>query len=709
MPTMQEVREKYPQYKDLPDDKLAQGLHQKYYKDMPADQFNEKIGFKPQPKTDYFPEQIKQWAADKPNTSVSEFFPIEWDTDKQGNRIDDSNRPAMPGFVRGAARGVADLLELKDDPEHPNITPDMVGVMLGGSPVGAGALKAAGKAAAPVASKALDATEKVIGLGQNKLKSPTIANPQTKAAEVIRERIERGEKAGGPNAAQILQDLGAQRAQGKPAVLADAKVPGLKGLTGYIARQPEGKDKASLFLEARDKASGDRLTEDVNNYLAKGSARKTSQALAEQRSKEAKPLYEEAYRGGSMAPLEQQYEKHFTEATKNVTETSKEVSGLMNKLTQLKAKQSTNKDIYVGADVQKEIRETEHAIAEAEGKLHIAHADKTAVLDHLRTAQSDRMNKTPGAIWNPRIERLLKNPEVRKGLNKGVQIERNNAAAEGRVFDPTELAIKGFDKEGNPIVGKVPNMKLLASAKEGLDHRIASDTSLRDPLTRRLNKEGVSVQKLRNALLKELDDNNDKYKAARDVWAGHSRSMESVKFGQDLFRTNPEEVAEEIGAMSRSEKEFAKLGAADMLREKIAKTGFHGDEAKSIIKSDYAQKQLRPLFDTQKDFDSFVHAVTSERNMFETGRKILGNSATAERLSEDDSSKAEMALKAGKGVMQAVTGSLPKALMTFFDAWRNTSTLRKSKELNDAIAQLLFDPALNLEKLGVKPVVPAKP
>lgn len=47
MPTIAEVREKFPQYSDMSDVQLAGALHQKFYSDMDADQFAEKIGLKP--------------------------------------------------------------------------------------------------------------------------------------------------------------------------------------------------------------------------------------------------------------------------------------------------------------------------------------------------------------------------------------------------------------------------------------------------------------------------------------------------------------------------------------------------------------------------------------------------------------------------------------------------------------------------------------
>ncbi len=49
MPTIAEVRKQYPQYQDLTDQQLAEGLHRAYYSDMPFDDFAGKIGFEPEP------------------------------------------------------------------------------------------------------------------------------------------------------------------------------------------------------------------------------------------------------------------------------------------------------------------------------------------------------------------------------------------------------------------------------------------------------------------------------------------------------------------------------------------------------------------------------------------------------------------------------------------------------------------------------------
>ncbi|PND22311.1 hypothetical protein CN934_05150 [Ensifer sp. MMN_5] len=45
MPTISEIRQKFPQYQDLTDDQLADAFHRKFYSDIPREEFNSKIGY----------------------------------------------------------------------------------------------------------------------------------------------------------------------------------------------------------------------------------------------------------------------------------------------------------------------------------------------------------------------------------------------------------------------------------------------------------------------------------------------------------------------------------------------------------------------------------------------------------------------------------------------------------------------------------------
>ena len=53
MATIAEIREKYPQYSDMPDAALADALHSKFYADMPKPDFYAKIGFSAAPPSPY--------------------------------------------------------------------------------------------------------------------------------------------------------------------------------------------------------------------------------------------------------------------------------------------------------------------------------------------------------------------------------------------------------------------------------------------------------------------------------------------------------------------------------------------------------------------------------------------------------------------------------------------------------------------------------
>lgn len=61
MATIQEIRQQYPQYNDLPDNVLADRMYHAHYSDMPREQFDQKIGLQPQNQS---PNTIGDYASD---------------------------------------------------------------------------------------------------------------------------------------------------------------------------------------------------------------------------------------------------------------------------------------------------------------------------------------------------------------------------------------------------------------------------------------------------------------------------------------------------------------------------------------------------------------------------------------------------------------------------------------------------------------------
>lgn len=56
MATIQDLRKAHPEYKDLSDKELADGIYQKYYSDIPRDEFYKKVSFTPPPEKPFMQE-----------------------------------------------------------------------------------------------------------------------------------------------------------------------------------------------------------------------------------------------------------------------------------------------------------------------------------------------------------------------------------------------------------------------------------------------------------------------------------------------------------------------------------------------------------------------------------------------------------------------------------------------------------------------------
>jgi hypothetical protein len=294
-------------------------------------------------------------------------------------------------------------------------------------------------------------------------------------------------------------------------------------------------------------------------------------------------------------------------------------------------------------------------------------------------------------VWSPRLQNFLDDPVMQQGMRRGMELERIDSVTRNKPFNPTQLGVD-LDGEGNVKFRDTPNMRVLDAGKRGLDSMIADE---RNPITGRLSQRGVSLDQFRRAYLGELDglDTSGTYAGARASWAGPSASMDAVRAGQAVLNRKPEEVGADVARLrhnSPGDLEFYKLGAADAIKEKIAKTGMGGDEAKRLIGNQYTQQQLRPLFDSQPDYDRFINSVTAENRMFETRQKLIGGSQTAERLAEDGGNEgaAGHMVRAGVAAMEGAPGAAGLSAMKALGA----ISRGESPAVNSAAARMLFRP-----------------
>lgn len=318
----------------------------------------------------------------------------------------------------------------------------------------------------------------------------------------------------------------------------------------------------------------------------------------------------------------------------------------------------------------------------------------------------ERALATEAPVTSDRLQQFLSDPVFKKGLSQGIQIQRLEALAEGRPFNPSDYAITGFNEGGDPILGAVPNMRTLDAAKKGLDNIL---DQYRDPTTGRLalDQTGRAIDQVRRAYLGELDRLNPDYAAARAAYSGPSQSLEALKRGADFAGKSPEQIRADIAALPAGDQEFYRLGAANALKTQIAKTSSGGNEARRIVGNDYVQQQIRALSPSDEAAQKLIDAATTEHKMFETGTKLLGNSRTAIRQAEQASHAGEeggMAGALGQTIAGAATGEpVVSGLGAFKLAQKLYGALaRPSSVVDTSVAKLLSssDPAQNQRVLA---------
>jgi hypothetical protein len=248
------------------------------------------------------------------------------------------------------------------------------------------------------------------------------------------------------------------------------------------------------------------------------------------------------------------------------------------------------------------------------------------------------------------------------------------AAEEG--VDPNSLGLT-FNAAGDPVFTKVPSWQTLDYIKRGIDDVVEAN---RDKTTGKLVLDtlGRATDSTRTQYRNALKALNPSYRAALDTFSDGSASIDAVNRGRKIFTTKPEQTRAFVANMSKSDQEFFRLGAADALLEKIAKTSVGGDDSKRLVGNSYVQDQLAPLFPRKSDFNKFRHSV-------------IGGSDTARRVAEDGSPMKDAALSGAKAALHAAHGNLVSSGRHVFNSMQSLAD-RRTPEVNAEVARLLTQP-----------------
>lgn len=368
-------------------------------------------------------------------------------------------------------------------------------------------------------------------------------------------------------------------------------------------------DAIGILNDIRERAGADasgssQVAKDALN-TAMGQAADPHTVLSDmvaQRSAAAEPLYEKALQGGSMAPLQKQFEGAFSDASAAASQAAKDLTAA--KQSQLLAAAQTSnagENVYASSGANAATRDAQAAVDAAQKNAEAANAQKDSILARLRQAQQDGSANAPGAVWSPRIQQFLDDPILQSGLAKGANIQRLESLAEGKPFNPTDYAITGTDEAGKPIVGTVPNMRTLNVAKKGLDSMVAAE---KDPLTGKLTEEGRAIDGVRKAFLTELDKQNPDYAAARQSWAGPTVTQEAFNRGLNIFRnqsgpngvnSTPAALQDFLKNASDGEKDALQTGARTAFQQQMQTATDQAGKAGMLASKEVNQQKLSAI------------------------------------------------------------------------------------------------------------------
>jgi hypothetical protein len=291
------------------------------------------------------------------------------------------------------------------------------------------------------------------------------------------------------------------------------------------------------------------------------------------------PLFKESFGPKSTAPLKDQYENAFNDASRNAKVAQQELADAENSHTQLLAKANDQTSVYGINPGQ--IRASEKTIEAASEKAAAAAEEADRVKTDLGSIQGHILEGKQGAVYTPRISILLENPKVKSGISRGVRIIQNEADAKGEIPSFKDLSIK-IDRQGKPILDKngdvqpigVPNTRTLHVAKRGLDAFVNSRKDDFGRIVYDAEGEVKSIQDMSKTLSSEMRRVNPTYDKAMSESEKYLKTRTGfIKGAKSVFDDKlPESDFKDIlGRMSQEERDAAIESVSNFANETVRK------------------------------------------------------------------------------------------------------------------------------------------
>jgi hypothetical protein len=203
--------------------------------------------------------------------------------------------------------------------------------------------------------------------------------------------------------------------------------------------------------------------------------------------------------------------------------------------------------------------------------------------------------------------------------------------------EPWAQWFASIDDNGNILdARRVPDMRALDEVKRVLDRQVEAAKTPADgsPFAKaRHNAQSLAVQSVRDDLLGFLDRHNPAYAKARSVAMDNIQADEALEFGRNALTEDPRVIAKKMAGYNPGQRQLAKMGAAEAIRQKIDAAGFSQDVVKRIFNTRSQIAGLKALFaDDPGAVNGFQNFLLNEARRVRTRAAVNGNSTTVKQL-----------------------------------------------------------------------------
>jgi hypothetical protein len=172
--------------------------------------------------------------------------------------------------------------------------------------------------------------------------------------------------------------------------------------------------------------------------------------------------------------------------------------------------------------------------------------------------------------------------------------------------------------------------------------------------------------------------------------------MNAVKWGEGAFKRDPAQNIAEFAKFSLAQKEFARLGLANLMRKNVMMTDFSAEEIRGVLGNPWMRDQLGPLFKSKRQYDEFVEGVMWEHKMADTARESLVGKVPE---GEKSVNLAQKAASIAASVAHFAKGSEWWGTMNAFRVLRETGmSARQAERMSEEVAKQMFGPKPNIRE-----------